>query len=216
MSEKTKKEVKFRHGMLAFGLLALVMFGCVVGLGTEPQIPMAAGCVIAGAIAMYLGNSWEEVLDGMMKGILDAMEAVLILMCIGMLVGTWIMSGTVPTLIYYGLSVISPEMFLPVAFLGTLLVGIVLGSWGAAGTIGIAFIGIAAALDIPLGMAAGAIIAGAYVSEIASPLTDGPVLCAAVAKVGVFAMCKKFLPVVIAVCLVSVGLYYFIGGGGHD
>ena len=212
MAEKTKrkKEVKFRHGLLAFGLLAAVMFGCVVGLGSEPQIPMVAGCAIAGAIAMYLGNSWEEVLDGAMKGVLDAMEAVLILMCIGMLVGTWILSGTVPTLIYYGLSVISPELFLPVAFLGTLLVGIVLGSWGAAGTIGIAFMGIAAALDIPLGMAAGAIIA-AYVSEIASPLTDGPVLCAAIADVSVFSLCKKFLPIVVAVCLVSVGLYFFIG-----
>lgn len=140
---------------------------------------MVIGCVAAGAIAIRIGFSWEEVLDGMMKGILDALEAVLILMCIGMLVGTWILSGTVPTLIYYGLSVITPELFLPVAFLGTLVVGIVLGSWGAAGTIGIAFIGIAAALDIPLGMAAGAIIAAAYVSEIASPLTDDPVLCAA-------------------------------------
>ena len=128
-----------------------------------------------------------------------------------MLVGTWILSGTVPTLIYYGLSVISPELFLPVAFLGTLLVGIVLGSWGAAGTIGIAFMGIAAALDIPLGMAAGAVVAAAYVSEIASPLTDGPVLCAAIADVSVFSLCKKFLPIVIAVCLVSVGLYFFIG-----
>lgn len=201
----------FRHGLLAFGSLAVVMFACVVGLGSEPQIPMVIGCAIAGAIAMYLGNTWEEVLDGMLQGILDAMEAVLILMCIGMLVGTWILSGTVPTLIYYGLSVISPQLFLPVAFLGTLLVGIVLGSWGAAGTIGIAFIGIAAALDIPLGMAAGAIIAGAYVSEIASPLTDGPVLCAAVANVGVFNMCKKFLPIVIAACLISAGLYFFIG-----
>ncbi|MFR3272550.1 MAG: hypothetical protein ACLTQI_01025 [Slackia sp.] len=56
-----------------------------MGLGSEPQIPMVAGCAIAGAIAMYLGNSWEEVLDGAMKGILDAMEAVLILMCIGIL-----------------------------------------------------------------------------------------------------------------------------------
>ena len=211
MTENTKKEVKFRHGILAFGLLAVAMFGCVVGLGTEPQIPMVIGCAAAAGIALYLGNSWEEVLDGMMKGILDAMEAVLILMCIGMLVGTWILSGTVPTLIYYGLSVISPELFLAVAFLGTLLVGIVLGSWGAAGTIGIAFIGIAAALNIPLGMAAGAIIAGAYVSEIASPFTDGPVLCAAVAKVGVFNMCKKFLPVVAAVCLASVGIYLFLG-----
>lgn len=68
-----------------------------------------------------------------MKGILDALEAVLILMCIGMLVGTWILSGTVPTLIYYGLSVITPELFLPVSFLGTLVVGIVLGSWGRGG-----------------------------------------------------------------------------------
>ena len=70
-----------------------------------------------------------------------------------------------------------------------------------------------------LGMAAGAIIAAAYVSEIASPLTDGPVLCAAIADVSVFSLCKKFLPIVIAVCLVSVGLYFFIGstlGNRHD
>ena len=211
MISSDKKPVKFRHGMLAFVLLALVMFCCVVALGTEPQIPMVIGCAIAGAIALYLRFTWEEVLQSMMKGILDALEAVLILMCIGMMVGTWILSGTVPTLIYYGLCVISPEMFLPIAFLGTLLVGIVLGSWGAAGTIGIAFIGIAAALNIPLGMAAGAIIAGAYVSEIASPLTDGPVLCAAIAKVSVFDLCKKFLPLVTAVCAISIVLYYVLG-----
>lgn len=208
---RARKEARFHHGLLALGLLAAVMFGCVVGLGSEPQIPMVAGCAIAGAIAMHLGNGFEDVLDGAMKGVLDAMEAVFILMCIGMLVGTWIVSGTVPTLIYYGLGVIGPELFLPVAFLGTLLVGIVLGSWGAAGTIGIAFMGIAAALDVPLGMAAGAIVAAAYVSEIVSPLTDGPVLCAAVADVSVFALCKRFLPVAIAVCAVSVGLYCLIG-----
>ena len=72
---KEKKEVKFRHGMLAFGLLALVMFGFVVGLGTEPQIPMLVGCVIAGLIAAYLGFDWEEILDAMQKGINDSMEA---------------------------------------------------------------------------------------------------------------------------------------------
>ncbi len=211
MGEKVKKKASFRHGLLAFALLAAVMFFCVVVLGSEPQIPMVIGCAAAAAIAMRLGYTWDEVLDGMLKGILDAMEAVLILMCIGMLVGTWILSGTVPTLIYYGVSVISPQLFLPVAFLGTLLVGIALGSWGAAGTIGIAFIGIAAALDIPLGLAAGAIVAGAYVSEIASPLTDGPVLCAAIAGVDVFALCRRFLPIVLLVCLASVALYCFIG-----
>ncbi|NHM13620.1 sodium:proton antiporter [Eggerthellaceae bacterium zg-886] len=211
VKENTTKPIKFRHGLLALVFLAAVMAFCVVGLGTEPQMPLVIGCLLAGGLAMYLGFSWDDVLESMVKGIMDSMEAVLILMCIGMLVAAWIQSGTVPTLIYYGISVISPQLFLPVAFLGTLLVGIVLGSWGAAGTIGIAFIGIAAALDVPLGMAAGAIIAGAYVSEIASPLTDGPVLCAAVAGVGVFDMCRRFLPVVLGVCALSLGLYFGIG-----
>ena len=71
MAEKTKKEAKFRHGMLAFGLLAAVMFGCVAGLGTDPQIPMLIGCVISGFIALYLGFDWEEILDAMKKGIDD-------------------------------------------------------------------------------------------------------------------------------------------------
>ena len=143
--------------MLAFGLLAVVMFGCVVGLGTDPQIPMLIGCVIAGLIALYLGFDWEEILDAMQKGINDSMEACLILICIGIMVAVWILSGTVPTMIYYGLEVVTPQLFLPVCFLATLIIGIIVGSWGAAGTIGLAFIGIAAALDVPLGMAAGGI-----------------------------------------------------------
>lgn len=211
MVVRSRKEIKFRHGMLAFGLLALVMFVAVVMMGSEPQIPMVIGCALAGLIAAYLGFTWEEILDCALKGIMDSMEAVLILMCIGMMVGVWILSGTVPTLIYYGLSVISPQLFLPVAFLATLLVGIVLGSWGAAGTIGIAFMGIAAALEIPLPMAAGAVIGAAYVSEIASPLTDGPNLCAAVAKVGVFDLCKRFLPLVVVVCVGCTAAYWVMG-----
>lgn len=213
MAEKTKKEAKFRHGMLAFGLLAAVMFGCVVGLGTDPQIPMLIGCVISGFIALYLGFDWEEILDAMKKGIDDSMEACLILICIGVMVAVWILSGTVPTMIYYGLEVVTPQLFLPVCFLATLVIGIVVGAWGAAGTIGLAFIGIAAALDVPLGMAAGAIVGAAYVSEIVSPLVDGPNLAAAIAEVDVFALCKRFLPLVIALCLACTGIYAVIGFG---
>lgn len=212
-TKRERKPISFRHGALSFAALALVMFVCVVGFGSEPQIPMVAGCAFAGFVAYYLGFDWEEILDAAVKGIMESMEAVLILMCIGMLVGTWILSGTVPTLIYYGLSVISPGLFLPVAFLATLLVGVVLGSWGAAGTIGIAFMGIAAALGVPLPMAAGAIVAGAYVSEIVSPLTDGPNLCAAVAKVGVFDLCKRFLPLALAVCALCCVIYGLLGMG---
>lgn len=209
--EKAVKEVKFRHGVLALGALAVVMFGCVVGLGSEPQIPLVIGCAIAGGIALYLGRTWEDVLDAMLKGINDSMEAVLILMCIGMLVGVWIQSGTVPTMIYYGLMVVTPELFLPIAFVVTLVVGVVLGSWGAAGTIGIAFLGIAAALNVPLGMAAGAIVAGAYVSEIISPLVDGPNLAAAIADCGVFALCKRFLVLCLVTCAGCTVVYLVIG-----
>ncbi len=84
---------------------------------------------------------------------------------------------------------------------------------GAAGTIGLAFIGIAAALDVPLGMAAGAIVGAAYVSEIVSPLVDGPNLAAAIAEVDVFALCKRFLPLVIVLCLACTGIYAVIGFG---
>ena len=204
---KTKKEVKFRHGS-SLALLAAVMFGCVVGLGSEPQIPMVAGCAIAGGIAMYLGNSWEEVLSGAMKGVLDAMEAVLILMCIGMLVGTWILSGTVPTLIYYGLSVISPELFLPVAFKRSRW-ALCWDRGALLGTIGTAFI---ARRRANISLAWRRVPSLLLLCGARSPAsTDGPVLCAAIADVSVFSLCKKFLPIVIAVCLVSVGLYFFIG-----
>lgn len=211
MSARAMKEIKFRHGVLALGLLALVMFGCVVGLRAEPQIPLVIGCAIAGGIAMYLGYSWDDVLEAMVKGITDSLEAVLILMSIGIMVAVWIQSGTVPTMIYYGLKVVTPELFLPIAFLVTSAVGIVLGAWGAAGTIGIAFLGIAAALNIPLGMAAGAIVAGAYVSEIISPLVDGPNLAAAVAECDVFDLCRRFLVFCVITCIGCAGIYLMIG-----
>ena len=207
------KTVKFRHGMLALGSLAAVMFACMVGLGSEPQVPMVIGCALAGGIAMYLGFSWEDVLDGMVRGITESLEAVLILMAIGMLVGVWIESGTVPTMICYGLQVVTPELFLPLSFLVTAAVGVVLGAWGAAGTIGIAFLGIAAALDVPLGMAAGTVVAGAYVSEIVSPLVDGPNLTAAISECGVFSLCKRFLVVVLVVCAGCAAVYLAMGLG---
>ncbi len=207
------RPARFHHGMLALGGLGAIMLFCVVVLKTEPQIPLIAGCVLAGGIAATLGYTWDDILKGALDGIYDSLEAVLILMCIGMLVGVWIASGTVPTMIYYGLQVVTPQLFLPIAFLATLAVGIVLGSWGAAGTIGIAFIGIASALGIPLGMAAGAIVAGAYVSEIISPLVDGPNLAAAIADCGIFALCRRFIVPCLATCAACAVAYYLMGRG---
>ncbi|RKI96313.1 sodium:proton antiporter [bacterium D16-34] len=201
----------FLAGIMVLGGLALIMLVCVVGFKSATQLPLVFGCALAGIVAYKTGYTWNQILDAMIRGISDALEAVLILLCIGMLIGVWIESGTVPTMISYGLQVVTPEIFLPVVFVVTTLVGIVLGSWGAAGTIGLAFIGMAPALDISLPMTAGAIVGAAYVSEIISPLVDGPNLMAAVSKTNIFSVCVRFLPLVLIVCAVAAVLYFVLG-----
>ena len=191
MQPKNTPHASFVSGLVVLGGLALIMLVCVVGFGSATQLPLVFGYALAGLVAFKTGYSWEQILEAMVRGISDALEAILILLCIGMLIGVWIESGTVPTMIYYGLQVVSPAMFLPVVFVVTTLVGVVLGSWGAAGTIGLAFIGMAPALGISLPMTAGAIVGAAYVSEIISPLVDGPNLMAAVSKTNIFAVCVR-------------------------
>lgn len=201
----------FLSGLVVLCGLAALMLICVVGCKSATQLPLVFGCALAGVVAYKTGFSWNQILDAMTRGIGDALEAILILLCIGMLVGVWIVSGTVPTMIYYGLCIVTPEAFLPVVFVVTTLVGVVLGSWGAAGTIGLAFIGMAPALGISLPITAGTIVGAAYVSEIVSPLVDGPNLMAAVSKADIFALCVRFLPVVLIVCVVSTLLYLVWG-----
>ncbi len=211
MQPKNTPHASFVSGLVVLGGLALIMLVCVVGFGSATQLPLVFGCALAGLVAFKTGYSWEQILEAMVRGISDALEAILILLCIGMLIGVWIESGTVPTMIYYGLQVVSPAMFLPVVFVVTTLVGVVLGSWGAAGTIGLAFIGMAPALGISLPMTAGAIVGAAYVSEIISPLVDGPNLMAAVSKTNIFAVCVRFMPLALVTCAIAVMLYFVLG-----
>ena len=94
-----KKEVKFYHGLISLASTAVLIFIGVVVCGAEPQIPLIFSCTIASLLSLYLGFSWEDILHGMLSGIEQALEAVIILLLIGVLVGTWIASGTVTTLI---------------------------------------------------------------------------------------------------------------------
>ena len=129
----------------------------------------------------------------MLDGIFQSLEAVLILLCIGILVGTWIASGTVPSMIYYGLKIISPKIFLVAAFVICSMVSMVMGAWGAAGSMGLALMGIGQAMGIPVAMIAGVIISGVYVGEQLSPFSDGVNLSASVVNVNVFDMIKKMI-----------------------
>ncbi len=217
---RQKKRPQLHHALLTVGVMAAAMLTAVGILHTSPHIPLVFGCLAAGLTAWYLGSSWDEILEGMIGGITDSLEAVLILLMIGMVVGTWIAGGTVPTLICYGLKVISPSAFLPSAMLICALVACAIGSWGTVGTIGLAFMGIGTALQIPAPMICGAVISGAYMGEVISPLSDATNLAAAAAGENVFSVVKKTIPtaltggIMAALMFAAAGMKF--GGGQAD
>ena len=211
------KKIPFWAALLGLILTAGIMFVCLVVWHSEPQIPLLLGCGVATAIALLYGWKWEDICRGMVDSISRSLEAVLILLLIGVLVGVWIAAGTVPAMVVYGLRLISPRLFLASAMLVCALLSMALGSWGTAGTVGIAFMGMARAMGVPLPMAAGAVISGAYVGDKLSPLADSTVLAAAMAEIDVFAsirnIAKAALPT-FALCLGAYGLLGWRYGGG--
>lgn len=157
------------------------------GIG-DVHIPLLLGAVLAGLIAVYrLGYTWEEVKEGIVANIIGTMQAILILAIIGMIIGTWMQGGVVPTLIYYGLQILSPGLFLVAACVLCSVISLATGSsWTTAGTVGIALMGVAAGLGVPAPMAAGAIISGAYFGDKMSPLSDTTNLAPAIAGAKLF------------------------------
>ena len=159
---------------------ALSMLSLVIGIsvsiavyGTDPHVPMLIGVIVACIVAWRCGFKWDTVQSGMLGGITNALQAIVILLIIGILIGTWILAGVVPTLIYYGLQILSPSIFLPTALLLCALTSLATGtSWGTSGTIGVALIGIGAGLGLPLPVVAGAVLSGAYFGDKMSPLSD--------------------------------------------
>ena len=103
------KETKTIHALISVVIMAALMFICIVAFGADPQVPLVLGCLVAGIVAAVIGYSWDEILEGMIDGITQSLEAVLILLLILVLVGIWIASVTVPTMINYGLTIINVQ-----------------------------------------------------------------------------------------------------------
>jgi Na+:H+ antiporter, NhaC family len=138
-------------------------------------------------VGLRNGYRWKEIERGIVHGISLAMGAILILLVVGSVIGTWILAGVVPTMIYYGLQILTPGVFYAAACVICALVALATGSsWTTAGTIGVALVGIAAAQNLHLGLAAGAIISGAYFGDKMSPLSDTTNLAPAMAGTDLF------------------------------
>jgi len=151
------------------------------------QIALLLSAGVGALIATKIGYSWEHTLNGIVKSISSAMSAILILLLIGSLAGTWLISGIVPALIYYGLDILNPTIFLFAAVIVSAIVSLATGSsWTTAATIGIALVGIGKAMGIDEGVVAGAIISGAYFGDKMSPLSDTTNLAPAMAGTDLF------------------------------
>lgn len=151
------------------------------------QIALLLTAAFTGILALRLGYQWEEILDGIVKSISSAMSAILILLMIGSLSGTWLISGVIPAMIYYGLDILNPTIFLFAACVVSAIVSLATGSsWSTAATVGIALIGIGQAMGISEGLVAGAVISGAYFGDKMSPLSDTTNLAPAMAGTDLF------------------------------
>ncbi len=193
-------------------LSRLPILGSLVEAGLSPHIPLIFGTVLCGLLSLRLGYTWNEMQRGITDGIVVALPACLILLVIGMLIATWIASGIVPTMIYYGLKMISPGVFLPATCIICALVSVSTGSsWSTAGTVGIALIGVGQGLGFSLPLVAGAIISGAYFGDKMSPLSDTTNLAPGVAGTDVFSHVRHMIFTTGPSLLISLVLYTIIG-----
>ncbi len=176
------------------------------------HIPMILSTGVAALAASYLGFSWKEIQTGIVKGIHLALAALLILMIIGCLIGVWILSGIVPGMIFYGLKMISPQVFLVTTCVICAVVSISTGSsWSTAGTVGIALVGVGTAMGIPVKIVAGAIISGAYFGDKMSPLSDTTNLAPATAGTDVFTHVRHMVYVGLPSLFLTLIIFTIIG-----
>ena len=166
--------------------LSVYLFGSDSSSGPN-QIVLITGAAIAAIVALKNGLTWPGIFEAIVDGITTAMGAILILLSVGALIGTWLMSGTVPSLIYFGLELLDPNWFYAAACVICAISALSIGSsWTVAGTLGVALIGIAGGLGLNPAIAAGAIISGAYFGDKMSPLSDTTNLAPAVVGTDLF------------------------------
>lgn len=181
----------FWEAMISLFSLVVGISISIVVYGLDPHVPMLLGVVVASLVALRCGFSWTNIQNGMVRGITNALPATIILIIVGILIGVWILSGVVPTLIYYGLTILSPSIFLPVAVVICALTSLATGtSWGTTGTIGVALMGVGAGLGFPLPLVAGAVLSGAYFGDKMSPLSDTTNMAPALAGTDLFTHIK--------------------------
>lgn len=181
-------------------------------LHTSMHVPLLIGAASAVIIAMTLGYHFHEIQEMMVQGVSGILPVIFILILVGALMGIWIASGIVPAMVYYGLKLITPASFLPLAFILCAVVSLSIGTaFGTTSTIGIAMIGIGQALGLPLPLVAGAVVSGVYFGDRLSPLGSALNLASAVTQSDVYATMHHLFSTTVAPFVLSLAFYAYAG-----
>ena len=207
---------------LFIALLPIVLLIFLLGLNVSlfgdntlsgsNQLTLLFAAAMAALFGSIYGIKWVDMLKGAVKSISSAMGALIILLLIGSLAGTWMISGIVPTMIYYGMDILSPSIFLVATCVICAIVSLATGSsWSTIATIGIAMLGIGSALNISEGLIGGAIISGAYFGDKMSPLSDTTNLAPAMAGTDLISHIKYMMWTTIPSISITLIIFLFIG-----
>ena len=189
----------------------VLIFGDNTTSGSN-QLTLLISAAFAAILGLFYGTNYKEMLDGAIESISSAMGALIILLLIGSLAGTWMMSGIVPSMIYFGLKLLSPSIFLFAACIICSVVSLATGSsWSTIATIGIAMLGIGNALGINEGLTCGAIISGSYFGDKMSPLSDTTNLAPAMAGTDLISHIKYMMWTTIPSIIITLIIFFIIG-----
>ena len=206
---KQPRKATLFEALIPIVFLVIMLALALLKFNVDPQIPLILATGVAALIGVLrLGYKWSELEEGIIQTITMALQAVLILLIVGTLIGTWILGGVVPSMIYWGLNILSPGIFLVATLLICSIVSVATGSsWTTAGTVGIALLGIGQTLGIPSPIIAGAIISGAYFGDKMSPLSDTTNLAPAMAGATLFEHIKHMMYTTVPEYVISIILY---------
>ncbi|AFQ09147.1 TPA: Na+/H+ antiporter NhaC [Bacillus pacificus] len=207
-----KKEIPFGVAMIPIIITVAVMMVTIVVLKQSPHVPLIIGTTVASIVAWRYGYKWNDIEEAMYKGIRLALPAIVIIILVGLTIGAWIGGGIVATMIYYGLNLLTPSLFLVSITIICSIVALAIGSsWSTMGTIGVAGMGIGLSMGIPAPMVAGAIISGSYFGDKMSPLSDTTNLAAGLTNTDLFTHIRHMLFTTIPGLIITLIVYAFLG-----
>lgn len=213
-SERDKPNVGVFESIIVVIAILFILGYLIIFSGQSPQVPLLISVVALMLYGIIRGFNWDEIVGAIEDGIKPGVIPLMIFLLIGVLIATWIYSGTIPTIMYFGFKIISVKYFLPTVSIVCSLVGIICGSsFTTVSTMGIAFIGIGSALKINPGITAGAIISGAYFGANVSPLSGTTNLAAGVGEIDVYEHIKSLIWTDLPVWIVALIGYTFLGFG---